>query len=418
MSKRFYLQNGYGTPFTVGFDASWNKSAGAATYYLSTARDNSGMATTAIAQLTLGPNLIALRQFISAPLDKDQTISGTIKGQVRAIENNSALNATIAVGIRVVSRDGSVVRGTLLGVTASDDTSATPPEMAVALTNRRFQDASENFSITLSSLDCKEGDRIVVEVGYRENNTTTNTTQTGGMSFGDDSATDLPENSTTTTANNPWIEFSQDITFKSWSNFKDDFRSLNTTTNWFDWSGGTISIVSGQLNILNNAADTNYHGLDSLDRYQLAGESIFCQVVNAGNQALASLEMYPFTYQQTPGYNTLFFVISGNTVFCIQKAAGVQTTVFSVAYNSAVHKWFRLRESGGTTYWDYSTNGTDWTNFFNEANPFTIDNGFVTISFGTFASEASPTTAIVDNFNCVPSGAFPTRARRNTLIRM
>jgi hypothetical protein len=52
---------------------------------------------------------------------------------------------------------------------------------------------------------------LVVEVGFRETDSGTNFFRFGALVFGDDSATDLPEDQTTTTADNPWIEFSGDL---------------------------------------------------------------------------------------------------------------------------------------------------------------------------------------------------------------
>jgi hypothetical protein len=57
------------------------------------------------------------------------------------------------------------------------------------------------------------GDRIVIEIGIRD--ASTSTTTGAGLSFGDDGTGDLGENSTDTTATNPWVQLSGTVAFQS-----------------------------------------------------------------------------------------------------------------------------------------------------------------------------------------------------------
>lgn len=54
--------------------------------------------------------------------------------------------------------------------------------------------------------------------------------------------------------------------------------------------------------------------------------------------------------------------VAGNVVARSSTLSGTLTTRATIAYNSAVHVFFRIRESGGTVYWDWSTDGSSWTN--------------------------------------------------------
>jgi hypothetical protein len=137
------------------------------------------------------------RQYVSAPLNA-QTISGTVRGQVRGNYSNKATNP--ALGIYVVSRDGTTLRGTLLAITDGSAYTKT-------LTNR-----STPASLALSSVGAQQGDRIVIEIGGDQ---TSNGNSHVTQSFGDDNATDLPVDNSTTTAYNPWVEFSGTIGFES-----------------------------------------------------------------------------------------------------------------------------------------------------------------------------------------------------------
>ena len=151
---------------------------------------------------------ILVRQYVSDPLAA-QTISGTVKSVVRAVESATATDARAQFLIRVVSNDGSTVRGTLL---AHDTTTGLVSEFSAASpTNRKFPLAWSAPGATLSSVACEAGDRLVIAFGCRIHASGTNA-RTVELRFGDAAASDLAEDETSTTDLNPWVEFSQAIT--------------------------------------------------------------------------------------------------------------------------------------------------------------------------------------------------------------
>jgi hypothetical protein len=149
-------------------------------------------------------------QYVSAPIAA-QTITGTVKMQMITLEPGAAFDERSQLVIRVVSGDGLTVRGVLY----AGDTSGLTSEWASAgtVTNRKFPQAAVSPA-TLSSVVAQNGDRIVVEWGFRAH-----ATGNAGGTFtymGDSGATDLPEDETDTSqAKNPWIEFSNAITMSS-----------------------------------------------------------------------------------------------------------------------------------------------------------------------------------------------------------
>lgn len=137
-------------------------------------------------------------QGISLPLNGDQTISAqTIRLAVRGDEFLITDDLFLAVGARVVSNDGTAVRGTLFAVTL-DNT-----ELATSLTDRYF-------TVTSSSVSALSGDRIVVEFGVHGGVLTTHVSD---LRVGDAAASDLPFDDATTTDLNPYIQFSQTLLF-------------------------------------------------------------------------------------------------------------------------------------------------------------------------------------------------------------
>jgi len=151
--------------------------------------------------------------FISDPLDGDQTISGTVKGVIMATENTGTADASSWFLAYVISKDGTVRRGTLRAGISSG------LEFAVETTaqSRYFPPPGS----AVSSVNALDGDRIVVEVGIRTTNAGSGKDATLLFTTG---ATDLPENQTQTVSSSdstakgaaprPWVEFSADLAFR------------------------------------------------------------------------------------------------------------------------------------------------------------------------------------------------------------
>ena len=165
-----------------------------------TTRISSAMASISLTDGVGDPNVRFLwRQYVSDPVGA-QTIDGTVKGQLRVLSDGPGTWNRVCLCIKVVSNDGTTLRGTLLALGEYFANAS----FAISLTNRKSSDLDG-----LSSVVAQANDRIVVEFGCLA---------TGGaadamaqMSCGDDSGTDLPEDETTTAANNPWIEFSGNL---------------------------------------------------------------------------------------------------------------------------------------------------------------------------------------------------------------
>jgi hypothetical protein len=83
--------------------------------------------------------------------------------------------------------------------------------------------------------------------------------------------------------------------------------------------------------------------------------------------------------------------------------SGTPTNLASISFDSVNHKWFRIRESGGTTYWDTSVDGLTWTNRHSVANPIAVTALMLEVLIGTWQVEGSTTSAKFDNLNIFPS---------------
>ena len=214
---RFYFPLTTASAISPTADAGWQNTANRVYRVLVTTKLAEGQGDHTFTETATDPELTVLRQYIKCGLEA-QTIDGSLKGQILARESDAALNSRLAIGIRVLSGDGVSVRGTVLAITRTD-ANATPPEFAVGVNgvNRQFQDLSESTPITLSAVVAQAGDCLEVAVGVWDSGNGTTATMT--LRFGDNAgANDLAEDQTSsqgTTDYNPWVEFSDTITFQA-----------------------------------------------------------------------------------------------------------------------------------------------------------------------------------------------------------
>ena len=199
MPTRFYLPSSGAAVVNPAFDASWDASADSDRLRTVTAKANTSLQSRA---LKSGTGDTLFRQYVSDPLNAG-SVSGTVKGQIQAVEATNGTFKTQIV-IRVVNRAGTTVRGTLLASGSGYGT-----DWVSTLTNRIMPGSAT----ALSAVTAQQGDRIVIEVGTRAVSASGRVPVT--MRFGDPTATsDLAENETQTTAGDPWVELSQALSFE------------------------------------------------------------------------------------------------------------------------------------------------------------------------------------------------------------
>ena len=197
MATRFYLPSSGTAPVTPSYDAGWEDTSIAVRLNATTYKESTAMTTVSFADATNTNKDILFRQYITPPIVAQTIAAQTLKFQIRGAERIAGNNMFTAIGARVVSNDGITVVGTLLAVTKD----GLEVDASTTLENRLF-------SATTTQVIANEGDRIVIEIG-----TGGDPANTGGadhdsdLRIGDVAASDLAEDDTTTTDNNPWVEF-------------------------------------------------------------------------------------------------------------------------------------------------------------------------------------------------------------------
>jgi hypothetical protein len=219
MATRFYLHKGSGAFFTPSitpiFHPEWDAVDNAVRRLATTEKLGSVVATTTTISeaSSAAPYDFLFGQFISFPL-LAQTISGDISGVIRSRETTTAGDFNYAFCAKVVSEDGTIIRGTLFeGFPGS-------------ITTEMYYTQLRNWYMpplsAMTPVVCQNGDRIVFEIGVRSFNTS-GLSIGAEINFDDINATDLVYNQTGSTHGAPWVELSGDIGFITSANL-DSFQ--------------------------------------------------------------------------------------------------------------------------------------------------------------------------------------------------
>jgi hypothetical protein len=222
MSTRLYTADLATTAppaYLIPFDAAWDVTGNAVRRLIQGVAPSLGGTSESIAPTkgaVAGPvNVLAVQMQLEGLAA--QTITGTVKGQTRMSESNALADMYLQMIARVVDPITNTVRGTLispLSVAVSGTPGAEGYELATTLTNRKMPSGWSGAGASVSSVTAQRGDVLVIELGARVNEVAATTrTFTLALFRSFPTTTDFPEDETTTSSQNTWIEFSHDILF-------------------------------------------------------------------------------------------------------------------------------------------------------------------------------------------------------------
>lgn len=206
MATRFYLPASGTAPLgSLAFDANWELSTSAVRRPCYITKQNTALADTSLTWGSATTQQWIWVQYQSPSMLEaySWTTSDTVSMVVRCLEGSSQNDSHLAYSVRVVSSDGTAVRGTigLYHATSSEFPTTTA---ATRIHNARTGGAS-NFSSQI-------GDRIIIEIGLH--GVTPATSASNTMRFGDPTATnDFALTAALTTDLCPWVELSRDVVF-------------------------------------------------------------------------------------------------------------------------------------------------------------------------------------------------------------
>jgi len=167
---------------------------------------------------------------------------------------------------------------------------------------------------------------------------------------------------------------------------------------WDPWgTNSSVGEANQQLEIT-LAVDplTGYAGIASDNTYDLTASYVLIELKSlpsSGGNSESSFEVYVDSGNKISWFSAWGWLYANYTV------SDSTTWHGEIAYNASTTKWLRIREASSTTYWDYSANGTSWTNLTSVSNPITVTALQIEIAAGNWEAEAAPGYFKLDNFN-------------------
>ena len=105
---------------------------------------------------------------------------------------------------------------------------------------------------------------------------------------------------------------------------------------------------------------------------------------------------------------TIAFNYQDGYMECFQDVGTVTTLLYKAPYDPVAHRWLRLRETQGTTFWEVSPDGRAWTVLVSKPDPILLTHVYFYLEVGVRSAIPSPGMAIYDNFNVIDTS----RSRR------
>lgn len=176
-----------------------------------------------------------------------------------------------------------------------------------------------------------------------------------------------------------------------------DDNSINATI----WNDDSASETGGQMVITVDSGQGTYNGIASDVGYDLTDSSVFIELVSAGDTSLSFITYIIEMYDTADIYWCIEYGATDEIVAYASPDSSTYNEVYRATYNSSIHKWFKIRHSSGTFYFDTSADGTNWTN-----RGSTSSTGYTITSLVAFFGVENPgsgsTTVVFDNFNVSP----------------
>jgi hypothetical protein len=421
-TQKFYLANAtsdLNPPISSWWEDTTN---GATARALTTAPTGTNVASTRAETSTSATFDVLLGRWVSPPIQRAGTLeaSTTVVDLVWAVQAAATTDFRSSYTVRVVTSAGAD-RGYLL-TNSGQNGIAGGTAWGTTLTGKQ-ENTPDTFA---TSVAVQPGDRVVVELGYRPQNTVS-TSRSGTIRYGGTATTDLAAGDTGTNATTrpAWIRFTGPNSSDLWlapnkgaasglwqfagaaagaaprvkiSELVDDFSAGVLDTVKWDGSYGGVDVVSGQGRI---PCTTAYPAIATASVYDLTGSSISGKFTPPDTAGGGGSREYSLTLAASAG-NVVNTFVAGGTLFMRLTTAGVNSDA-TLPYSATDHAWWRISEAAGTLTWETSPDGATWTVRRSVAHSLTLTAVTVTISCGYWGTETAA-NGFVDNINVAPEG--------------
>lgn len=183
----------------------------------------------------------------------------------------------------------------------------------------------------------------------------------------------------------------------------DDFNDNTTNTNlWSDVGDPPVTTVeaNGQVEVTPGTNSTGYGGRQSVATYDLTGNAVSMRVIHPCNTTNNTETQMVLAVDDD---NQILFVVTNNSIVCRTRTAGVNSDTFPAW--STNYKYWRIRESGGTIFFEVSSDNQEWTTLRSTTVSFSIKALQIRLQAGTYDNQPSPGSFVFDDVCFSPSDA-------------
>jgi hypothetical protein len=393
VATRFYLTN-TAAPYTPTTKrGAWDTSSATLARHLGS-RPSGTAATTALAETSSTNNFDVLwGRWVSDGATAAGTLSGTVEWIAGVLEANADANSFFHLHIYVTQGDSDTPRGTLL----TDSIGAT--EFPTGTAAGRGEGAK-----AISSLAISVGDRLVVEIGFQNQNTHT-TSRNVTLQYGGTGTTDRVAGNTT--AGNPgWLEFSgTDGLFGALTSTVQDTFSAGSLADppWGEsYGGATVSGGEAVVPCAHTAGVPDYAGIQTDAVYRFDEVRAKITPASANGATVTAYTALAITDPAVEGtsLHVRIDAVAGqlrleSNVDYFDGSATVLT------YSGTDHLHARLRRSGGNVLFETSPDDSTWTTRRTLTEPAWVRYGGLNILGEAARDGGTNNTASFDNINTV-----------------
>src|SRR5512139_903105 len=183
-----------------------------------------------------------------------------------------------------------------------------------------------------------------------------------------------------------------DYVFPKIETLTDSFTTEDSTK-WDNWADSNVAVVNHAAQF---TCTSGYPYLLTQNWYSLQGSAVFCEVAQRPNVGNGTTDLYLEVY--VAEQNSAYMQVQNNSLYFGETVNNTPNAT-SITYNATDHRWWRVRESAGTIYWDTSPDGNTWTNRRNKAVGLYYGRIRCRFLCGYYGTEPDPGVAIIDNLN-------------------
>jgi len=169
------------------------------------------------------------------------------------------------------------------------------------------------------------------------------------------------------------------------------------------WSVGhpNCQVVGGRYHVSSVGGSSAYPAIATQRRYDFTDSWVSAELVDAGDQTQPTFEAYLASVCDYASSNRCLALLANEGEMFIELKDGNNYSSIAGTVPIAAWRFYRMREQGGTLYFEGSLDGGSYTQLGSVPTPFIGDfrDVYLWSGAGAYGPEPTGTTAVYDNIN-------------------